>query len=193
MCAKRLKKSEMLQALSTIQWNVEEDAVVAASERLYVCLAPDLRAFIYGRIHANDAADVFQEAMKGIFGGICKFQGGSEKSLLAWCYRIARNKINDHLRKHISRRLEPIPDEEIEKYVEESGKTQPLSEKDKLDCEYAMKLLKKADPECHEYLWNRYMADMEYWDMGTMYEVNSDAMRMRITRCLETARTLLSK
>lgn len=181
----------MMRALSTIQFSVEEDAVVAASKRLYVCLAPKLRGFIFGRIHANDASDVFQETMKGIFGGICKFQGQSERSLLAWSYTIARNKINDHLRRHCSRRLEPLPDEEISEYVGASEKTEPLSAKDKLDCEFAMKLLKKAAPECHEYLWNRYMADMEYWDMATMYEVESDTMRMRIMRCLKTARALL--
>lgn len=192
MSKKKRETSDIEKALKTIQFGVEERAINAAAAKLHSCLEPRMRGFIFGRLDRADAEDVLQETMKGIFKGLFQIKGLSDESLFAWCYAIARNKINDHLRKHISRRIEPLPPEEIAKYVEESQQSQPLSPRDKLDCEYAMDLLAKSKPECREYLWNRFMADMDYFSMAKMYEVNADTMRMRINRCLETARELLS-
>jgi DNA-directed RNA polymerase specialized sigma24 family protein len=84
---------------------------------------------------------VLQEVLKSIATSLKRFEGNSTEAFWAWCYRIARNRLNDHFRKKASDRLQPMPLEELWQLVESSAQASPLSPADKHDLDYAMKLL----------------------------------------------------
>lgn len=56
-------------------------------------------AFVYARIRSHsDAEEIVQETFAAVFGSLDNFKGQS--SLLAWIYGIARNTLNNTLRKN---------------------------------------------------------------------------------------------
>ena len=56
-------------------------------------------AFVYSRIRSHcDTEEIVQETFTAVFGSLDKFRGQS--SLLAWIYGIARNTLNNTLRKN---------------------------------------------------------------------------------------------
>ena len=60
------------------------------------------------------------------------------------------------------------------------------------DLEYAMKVLANAQPECHALLWAHYVQDLDYSDIAAEKGLTYDAIRMKISRCLDEARALLA-
>jgi len=59
-------------------------------------------AFVYSRIRNHaDAEEIVQETFTAVFGSVGSFRGQS--SLLAWIYGIARNTLNNSLRKNRTR------------------------------------------------------------------------------------------
>jgi hypothetical protein len=56
-----------------------------------------------------------------------KFQGETVKEFWAWCYRIARNKLNDQFRKQYADRLQPTPPEEMARMMDISAQHSPIS------------------------------------------------------------------
>lgn len=69
------------------------------AEEIFREIEPQLRFFVFGTLAHPAAQDVLQEALKAVTVSLGKFAGGSDKEFWAWSYRIARNKVNDHLRK----------------------------------------------------------------------------------------------
>src|ERR1041385_1805548 len=131
--------------------------VVALGERLRLAedifrvLEPELRIFVFASTTSSFAEDVLQDILKAIATDLGKFKGGTEKQFWAWCYRIARNKLNDHFRKQSSYRECPIVDDELWQLVEETTATERLSPADRHDLQYAMDLLRHAKPECFDF------------------------------------------
>jgi DNA-directed RNA polymerase specialized sigma24 family protein len=116
---------------------------VRLAEDIFRLIEPGLRLFVFTRVPHHTAADVFQEVLKAVATGLSKFDGGSGKQFWRWCYRIARNKLNDHYRRqHIElEHMQPMPPEEIWQLVAASAQDAPLSSADRLDLGYAMKLI----------------------------------------------------
>ena len=110
----------------------------------------------------------------------------------AWCYRIARNKVNDHLRKQSSDRLQPMEPEELWQLVETSAQSNPLSAEDRIDLEHALKLLAEAKPECSEFLWQHFVIGLDYSELAEERNMSYDNVRMKIGRCLGEAQTLMA-
>jgi len=186
---------QLLQAYAGCLYPNNEDKLLDATDRLYDILEPKLRAFIFGKLDHFDAADVLQVTMIAIFRDLYKFRGGNPKLFgrifLSWCYRIARNKINDHLRKYMRREFLPL--EDLEKHLKEYHELVESSSDVRLECEEALLILAKTKPHCRDYLWNRYMVGMEPLQMANLYRVELDAMRRRIERCLKPLKEILLK
>jgi RNA polymerase sigma factor (sigma-70 family) len=165
---------------------------VRVGEAIFRLIAPDLRFFVFNAIRPPAADDVFQEVLKAIATSIKKFEGSSDKEFWAWCYRIARNKLNDQFKKQATDRLQPMPPEELLPHVETAAQTSPLSPADKHDLEYALDLLIAAKPECYDFLWQHFIIGLDYAEIAEEQNLNYNAVRMRIGRCLETAKALVS-
>jgi RNA polymerase sigma factor (sigma-70 family) len=162
------------------------------AEAIFRLIEPDLRFFVFAAIQPPAAQDVLQEVLKSITTSMNKFEGGSNEEFWGWCYRIARNRLNDHFRKKATDRLQPMPPEELWQLVEESAQVSPLSPADKLDLEYAMNLLTRSKPECHDYLWKHYIFGLNYTEIAEERNLNYDNVRMKIGRCLDEAKSLVS-
>src|SRR5437868_2647867 len=64
-----------------------------------------LRLFIFGKVHPSAAEDVLSKTLIAIVTNLEKFEGKTEDVFWGWCYRIARNKANDHHRSESADRL----------------------------------------------------------------------------------------
>lgn len=162
------------------------------ADEIFSQLEPQLRFFVFGSLALPAAQDVLQETLKAIIVSLSKFAGGSAQEFWAWCYRIARNKVNDHLRKQASDRLQPMPPEELWPLVETSAHHQPLSAEDRMDLEHAMKLLAEAKPECSEFLWKHFVLGLDYSELAEERNLSYDNVRMKIGRCLGEAQALMA-
>lgn len=162
------------------------------AERIVPLIERDLRFFVFGAIRLPAAEDVFQEVLKAVTTSLGNFKGDEARAFWAWCYRIARNKVNDQLGKQAADRLQPMPEEELWQLVEASVQPAGLSPADRHDLAYALNLLTQSKPECREYLWNHFVFGLDYQEIAEVEQLSYDNVRMRIGRCLETAQALLS-
>ncbi len=165
---------------------------VRLAEEIFRLIEPELRFFVFSAIRPPAADDVFQEVLKAVATGMRKFAGGTNEEFWAWCYRIARNKLNDHFRRQATERLQTMPQDELWELVESSAQVSPLSPADRHDLEYAMKLLTSSKPECYEYLWKHFVFGLAYGEIAEERNVSYDSVRMKIGRCLDEAKSLLS-
>jgi RNA polymerase sigma factor (sigma-70 family) len=162
------------------------------AERILPLIEPDLRFFVFGAVRPPAAEDVFQEVLKAVVTSLGKFKGNSTGEFWAWCYRIARNKINDQFGRQAADRLLPMPDEELWQLVETSVAPSTLSAADRHDLEYALKMLARSKPECREYLWNHFVFGLDYGEIAQEQQLSYDSVRMKIGRCMEAAQALVS-
>ena len=82
--------------------------------------------------------------------------------------------------------------EELWQVVEASAQVAPLTPQNRLDLDYAMKLLTAAKPECSDLLWQHYVVGLDYAEIAEEKDLNSDAVRMRVKRCLDEAKSLVA-
>ncbi len=162
------------------------------AEDVFRLIEPDLRFFVFGLAARDSASDVLQETLKAIAVDLSKFRGDSPSEFWAWAYRIARHKVSDSFRKKAADRLHPIPPEEMWQLVESSAETNPISPGDRHDLEYAMEILTKTKPECFEYLWRHFVFGLAYGEIAEEQKLNYDTVRMKIGRCLDDAKSLVS-
>jgi RNA polymerase sigma factor (sigma-70 family) len=162
------------------------------AEHIFRLIEPDLRFFVFSAIRFPAVEDVFQEVLKAVATGMKKFEGGSNEEFWAWCYRIARNKLNDHFRRQAADRKQPMPEDELWELVESSAQVSPLSPADKHDLEYAMQLLTGSKPECYDYLWKHFVFGLAYGEIAHEQNLSYDNVRMKIGRCLDEAKSLVS-
>ena len=165
---------------------------IRLAEGVFRLIEPELRIFVFSKVSPDAAEDALQEVLKAIATGMRKFQGGTEKEFWAWCYRIARNKLNDHYRNKAADRMQPTSPEELWQLMEVSAEDAPLTAQTRLDLDYAIKLLTAAKPECSELLWRHYVTGLDYAEIAEERDLKYDAVRMKIGRCLDEAKSLVS-
>jgi RNA polymerase sigma factor (sigma-70 family) len=162
------------------------------AEQIFGLIMPDLRVFVFCHLRQQVAEDALQEVLKAVATGMSRFEGGTTKEFWAWCYRIARNKLNDQYRRQSSERTVSMSPEELWQVIEASAQIAPLTPQNRLDLEYAMKLLTAAKPECSDLLWRHYVIGLDYAEIAEEKNLNSDAVRMRVKRCLDEAKSLVA-
>ena len=161
------------------------------AEEIFSVIEPDLRSFVFSHVRQNAADDVLQEVLKAIATSLGKFTGRSTGEFWAWCYRIARNKLNDQFRKQFNDRSQPMPYEEILQLVDSSTNSASFTAAERHDLNFAMKLLTTSKPDCHDLLWKHFVFGLNYGEIAAELKLNYDQVRMKIGRCLETAKALM--
>jgi len=165
---------------------------IRLAEQIFGLIGPDLHLFVFSHVSGHAADDVFQEVLKAVAVSLKQFKGDTVKEFWAWCYRIARNKLNDQYRKQANDRLVPVAPEDLWQMMEASAQDAPMTPAVRHDLEYAMKLLTNSKPECYDLLWNHFVFGLDYADIATDRNMSYDSVRMKIGRCLEEVKSLVS-
>lgn len=166
---------------------------LARAETIVRTVGPKLRTHLRIMCPAQPevAGEAFAEALVYIAKNLHMFRGEHDGAFWSWCYHVTRTSALQRLRKRKGDRLQPMPPEEMQRHVEASAQVEALSPGIRLDLEYAMSLLQKAQPPCCDYLWKRYIMGWDYSDLAREYGLSDDAAKMRVRRCLEAAQGLL--
>jgi RNA polymerase sigma factor (sigma-70 family) len=162
------------------------------AEQILRLILPDLRVFVFSHLPPQLAEDGLQEVLKAVATGMRRFEGGTTKEFWAFCYCIARHKISDQYRKQTSERTVSMSPDELWQVMEASAQVAPLTQQNRLDLEYAMQLLTAAKPECADLLWRHFVIGLDYAEIAEEKNLNSDAVRMRVKRCLDEAKALVA-
>jgi len=165
---------------------------IRLAEEIFRRIEPDLRVFVFSSVSHDAAKDALQEVLKAVAVSLKQFKGDTAKEFWAWCYRIARNKLNDHYRNKAADRMQPIAPEDLWQMIEASAQDAPMTPAVRHDLEYAMKLLTNSKPECYDLLWNHFVFGLDYADIATDRNMSYDSVRMKIGRCLEEVKSLVS-
>jgi RNA polymerase sigma factor (sigma-70 family) len=183
---------DLIKQVKTYRLTPALDQRLRLAEEIFRVIETPLQRFIFVRLQYPAREDVFQETVKAVTEGLAKFKGDSDKEFEVWCFRIASNKVNDHLRKKVADRLQPMDPEELWQLAETSAQSSPLSAEDRLDLEHAMKLLLEAKPECRDFLWQHFVIGLDYSELAEERQMSYDNVRMKIGRCLEHAQDLMA-
>ena len=169
------------------------DVRVRFVEEFVIRVSGAVRDFVFRRVPQAFAEDVHQEVLMAIALHLHEFQGNTETQLWQWCYRVARNKVADCLRKHGGGTTAPVEVEEGRRALEAEAQHERILPGARQDLEYALALLGAVKPPCVDLLWEYYILDLDYDDLAAWYGGTVDRIRMKIQRCLELAQTLLAK
>ena len=161
------------------------------ADAIFAEVEPAMRLFVEGKIRPQYSDDVLQEVLIAIIVSLPKFSGDD---FMKWCRGVARHKIYDQYKDNLktSERFEALPLEEITELIGLSVATTPLATGERLDLDYAMKLLAESKPECVETLSKHYLQGLDYGEIAEEQNLNYDAARMKVGRCLETVRELVA-
>jgi RNA polymerase sigma factor (sigma-70 family) len=162
------------------------------AEEIFRLIEPDLRVFVFSSVSHEAAKDALQEVLKAVATSLKQFKGDTHKEFWAWCYRIARNKLNDHYRSKAADRMQPTPPEDLWQMMELSAQDAPMSPAVRHDLDYAIKLLTAAKPDCSDLLWRHYVIGLDYGEIAEERNLSYDNARMKIGRCLDEAKSLVS-
>ena len=160
-----------------------------ALEQLHQAIKIELHMYVVSRVKPSDVKDVLQEIWKAIVTNIRSFRGNTDKQFLKWCYVIAMRKAADS--HSDGNRMDVLPDDELTHLIDKSCEVKPMSAQDRLDLKHAMNLLEKSKPECREFLWSHFVIGFDISEIAKEYNLNYDAARMKINRCLKMAQGLL--
>ena len=182
---------ELIQLVRAYQKTAELADRERLADAIFTQIEPELRRYVNGKIRPQYADDVLQEVLKAVVISLPKF---SSEDFMSWCRGIARNKIYDQYQANAkaSERFQALPPEEVTELVSLSVAATPLATGERLDLDYAMKLLAESKPECVESLLRHYVDGLDYGEIAEEQNVNYDAARMKVGRCLETVRELVA-
>ncbi len=183
---------DLVKRVKTYRLTPALDQRLRLAEEIYHEVKSPLHDFIFVRLKHPAAQDAFQETLKAVTESLAKFRGDSDGEFWKWCFSIARNKVNDHLRKQESDRLQPMEPDELWQLVDTSAQNSPLSAADRLDLQHALKILAEAKPECSEYLWQHFVLGLDYSELAEERQMSYDNVRMKIGRCLGAAQELMA-
>jgi RNA polymerase sigma factor (sigma-70 family) len=183
---------ELIKLVRTYRLTARIAERLRLAEQIFRLILPDLHMFVFSRLSPQVAEDALQEVLKAVATGMSRFECGTTKEFWSWCYRIARNKLNDQYRRQSSERTVSMSPEELWQLIEASAQVLPLTPQNRLDLDYAMKLLTAAKPECSDLLWQHYVIGLDYAEIAEEKDLNSDAVRMRVKRCLDEAKSLVA-
>jgi len=185
---------ELIQLVRAYQKTAELADRERLGDAIFSEIEPEMRRYVNGKIRPQYADDVLQEVLKAIVTSLSTFSRLTDDDFLKWCRGIARHKIHNQYKANAkdSERFQALPPEEIVELVGLSVAATPLATGERLDLAYAMKLLAESKPECVESLLRHYVDGLDYGEIAEEQNVNYDAARMKIGRCLETVRELVA-
>ena len=183
---------ELIKSVRTYRFASGLAERIRLAEEIFRRIEPDLRLFVFSSISNDSAQDALQEVLKAVAVSLKQFKGNTEKEFWAWCYRIARNKLSDHYRQQYAERVQPVAPDELWRMMELSAQDAPITAQTRLDLDYAIKLLSAAKPDCSNLLWRHYVIGLDYAEIAEEQNMSYDSIRMKIGRCLDEAKSLVS-
>jgi RNA polymerase sigma factor (sigma-70 family) len=183
---------DLIKLVRTYRFAAGLSERIRLAEDIFLIIEPNLRLFVFSKISNDSAQDALQEVLKAVATSLKQFKGDTEKEFWAWCYRIARNKLNDQFRKQYADRMQPTAPEELWRMMELTSQDAPITAQTRHDLDYAIKLLTASKPECYDLLWNHYVIGLDYAELAEERGLQYDAIRMKVGRCLEEAKSLVS-
>lgn len=163
------------------------------TEEIILVVGPALREFIARHTRPDLVEDVWQETLIAIAIGIAKCNADTEAAFWTWCYTIARRRMADQWRQIGRLPTISLDPELFEQAIESSRRDEGLTLAERENLEYGLDLLRAAKPPCVNYLWDRFALDLSFKDLGDIYGLSEDAMRMQVNRCLELAQKLMAQ
>jgi RNA polymerase sigma factor (sigma-70 family) len=154
---------------------------------------PKIQAYIFTRIGPQGGEDVLQNAMEGIIKGMDLAKARERPQFFAWCYRIARNKLNDFFREKRDGRVEFVDLSEIQELIVSETRDEAVPKGFYHDLDLLFGRIRHAKFPCGEMLRNKYLDGMSNKEMAELYDIRVDTLRMRVERCLETAKEIARK
>lgn len=185
---------DLIQLVRAYQKTAELDERGRLADAIFSRIEPELRRYVESKIRPQFADDVLQETLKATVISLPTFSGQTSDDFMRWCRGIARHKIHDQYQDNAkgSERFQALPPEEIAELIGLSVAATPLATGERLDLDYAMKLLAESKPECGEYLWKRIAFNFSLVEIAEELELDYDTTRMRVKRCLDTVRELVA-
>jgi RNA polymerase sigma factor (sigma-70 family) len=165
---------------------------IRLAEEIFRLIEPDLRVFVFSSVSHEAAKDALQEVLKAVAVSLKQFKGDTVKEFWGWCYRIARNKLSDHFRQQYAERMQPVSPEELWQMMDVSAQDSPMTAATRHDLDYIIKLLTATKPDCSDLLWKHYVIGLDYGEIAEERNVSYDNARMKIGRCLDEAKSLVS-
>jgi len=184
-----IKYLEAYRKAATLEEKLE------AAEKFARAVGPELQAFVRNETMSRSlgeegAEEVFQVSLIAITQGLRRSRAKTTRQLWGWCYKIARHKLIDRLRKLASTKVTLMDMESLQGVLDASLHVEPISQGTADDLDYALKLLSSAKPPCFAYLWAFYILEWDYKAIAEMYDLAYDTAIRNIQRCLELAQRL---
>jgi RNA polymerase sigma factor (sigma-70 family) len=149
-------------------------------------LNPEIYLFFLARVSDEDAQDLRSLTLTEIGKGLTKLNGETSGEAWGWCYTIARRKLAQHFEEKNKSIIVSMDPELLVSLSEASEESRPFeSEREKMDVRNALDILKKSDPDCYFALWDRFIVGMDLEELAAKAKKSYDAMRMKVSRCLE--------
>ena len=167
------------------------DQKLEAAENLARHIAPKLHRYIRAKCPPAAVDDVLQEALIGIVKGLPKFKGDGQFE--HWAFRIAKNKLANHLEGERRRNVQPMDVSEFWELIEASVRPSSPTAQERELLEDALSVVDEAKPPCRDYLTQRFIYGIAYKEIGKDFGKTAAAARQQVRRCIEIARALSNR
>ncbi len=168
------------------------------AEQIIDRVGPELSRYIRSRFPWNSAKkdaweDAYQETLLGIVATLPSFGSTDADTFVQRCYGLARHKIADQFRGRKTTVRTIVDPELLQEALAAFIDDKSLSPTDRADLEAAIALIKKSDPPCVNYLWDRYVVGLSFALLGEEIGITEAAATKRVHRCLKLARKLIKE
>lgn len=167
-----------------------DESALALAEEFICTIGPMLKAFVYRHCPPSEAEDISQEVFVAIVRNLHMVTARETRVLLGWCYGVARHIIANKYRKRMDKATFTVSPEELEKAVEASAIEEPFQPEEQHELQLCLARLRRVKPPCYDYLTKHYFRGLDLGTLAREYGLTYNAMRMRINRCLELAKSL---
>ena len=148
-------------------------------DALYARYFRRVYAFVYARVrHAADAEELTQESFTAVFRSIAGYSGRSTP--LAWIYGIAKNTVNNHLRRARAQ------DERLQVVREGASDHWVATPQEDLEMQQTLRTMQRRLRSVTrwqvEVFWMRHFEDLSIEQIASRTERSSDAIRSSLYR-----------
>lgn len=174
--------------------SAQKDARVRWGEADVLEVYPLIKAFAANLMsNPAQAEDAAHASVLGIVAGLPKVKARTKAKFGAWCFQIARNKINDIRRsKHVAR-TDSLDEDEVRRTVEAGYGGGELPAAITVDLEFLLGKLREARFPCVELLEYHFLIGLSFKDLSSITGTSAAAVRMQVRRCWGTLQKIAAK
>ena len=157
-------------------------------------ISSPLEAFIVNARVGDASADILQNSLIAITKSLQSFGGDADRMFWAWCYTIARRNVANFLKAEKRGVVETYEMAELQRASDAASLKAHIPAVSASDTEFMLGILRASEGFCLALLTLRFIEGWNYETIAATLELPSaNAARMRVNRCLESARALLKK